>query len=127
MPKRATTGAFHAASANSDPSKRRGRRVRTPLASKTAAVCLTVTPGSGMIYAKVMAKAVTGILLQDVGITGIRYRKGLTDSSILKVPGVDSAAGADRLAEYLTELFRGTAVKVSRPVKTTGARLNGLV
>lgn len=90
-------------------------------------MCLTVVPGSATTYAEVMSRVGAGLRLQDVGITGIHYRKGLTGSSILEIdPGAGSAAGADRLAERLSELFRGTDVKVSRPVETAEARLSSL-
>ncbi|XP_053989808.1 uncharacterized protein LOC128882247, partial [Hylaeus volcanicus] len=79
-----------------------------------------------MTYSEVMAKAVAGVRLRDVGVTGIRYRKGQTGSSILEIPGPDSAAGADRLAGRLAELFAGTDVRVSRPIKSAEARVSGL-
>ncbi|XP_076235118.1 uncharacterized protein LOC143179691 [Calliopsis andreniformis] len=47
-------------------------------------------------------------------------------SSILEVPGPENTAGADRLSERLVEDFRGTDVKVSRPVKCAEARISGL-
>ncbi|XP_053989810.1 translation initiation factor IF-2-like [Hylaeus volcanicus] len=103
-----------------------GPRVRPARVPKTAAVSLTVAPGSAMTYSEVMTKAVAGVRLRDVGVTGIRYRKGQTGSSILEIPGPDSAAGADRLAGRLAELFASTDVRVSRPIKSAEARVSGL-
>lgn len=48
-------------------------------------MCLTVVPGSATTYAEVMSRVGAGLRLQDVGITGIHYRKGLTGSSILEI------------------------------------------
>ncbi|KZC06853.1 Cellular nucleic acid-binding protein [Dufourea novaeangliae] len=90
------------------------------------AVALTVTPGSAMTYAEVMRTAMSGVRLADVGVHDLRYRKGLTGSSILEIPGPDSAARADALAQRLGEVFRGTDVRVSRPMRTAEIRITGL-
>ncbi|KZC11873.1 hypothetical protein WN55_03905 [Dufourea novaeangliae] len=106
-------------------SKRNGGR-RPPRVPTRAAVALTVAPGSQTPYAEVMRRAVAGVRLAEVGITDLRYRKGQTGSSILEVPGPESAAKADALAARLAEVFRGTDVRVSRPAKTAEMRLAGI-
>ncbi|KZC14282.1 hypothetical protein WN55_06679 [Dufourea novaeangliae] len=99
---------------------------RPPRAPKRAAMALTVDPGSSTSYAEVLQRAKAGVRLEDVGIADLRHRKGQTGASILEVPGPERAARADALARHLEEVFHGTDVRVSRPVKTAEVRLTGL-
>ncbi|KZC05516.1 hypothetical protein WN55_07091 [Dufourea novaeangliae] len=77
-------------------------------------------------YSDVIRRDVAGVQLAEVGITDLRYRKGQTGSSILEVPGPESAAKTDALAARLAAVFRGTDVHVSRPGRTAEMRLTGL-
>ncbi|KZC11747.1 hypothetical protein WN55_03584 [Dufourea novaeangliae] len=105
--------------------KREGGR-RPPRVPTQAAVDITVVQGSQTPYAEVMRRVVAGVKLAEVGITDLRYRKSQTRSSILEVPGPESAAKADAIAARLAEVFRGTDVRLSRPAKTAEMRLAGL-
>ncbi|KYN18066.1 hypothetical protein ALC57_09633, partial [Trachymyrmex cornetzi] len=85
-------------------------KVRPP---KAAAVAITCPPGT---YPDIMRGAREKIHLGEIVINDLRTRRGVTSSLVLEVPGPDSPAKADALAEKLAEALRDKeGMTVSRP------------
>lgn len=93
---------------------------------RTAAVTLTVPPGSKTTYAEAMTLARAKVNIADLGIASVRPRRAVTGAMILEVPGQEGAAKADIFAEKIREALAGTDVRVARPVKTAELRIRGL-
>lgn len=100
------------------------QQVRPP---RRSAVTITVAPGSKKTYAEAMAAAKTKINLQEMDIADIRVRRSITGGLILEIPGKDTSAKADNLAERLRQVFKDEGeIRVSRPTKKVEISISGL-
>lgn len=93
---------------------------------KMAAVSiLCTTPGQ---YEAIVAEAKRKIKLSDLGIEkGLKFKRAVTGALTLEIPGPDSAAHADALAERLSVLFATREdVRVSHPCKMVELRVRDL-
>ncbi|XP_060808850.1 uncharacterized protein LOC132903995 [Amyelois transitella] len=97
------------------------RKAFTP--PKSAAVVVTLKPESDMDYKSIMAK-VTTIKLPSIGVDHVSVRRSATGARIIEVPGADSGAAADALAEKVRELI-GNEAEISRPYKTAQVKVSG--
>lgn len=120
----AASNAATAASSAGKRRKRGGRRSRKLRTPQTAAITLTLQPGTAVTYGQVMAKAERSIDLKALGIEGLRLRTAVTGGRILEVAGADRAQKADRLAAKLREVLE--EVRVARPVRCVEMRISGL-
>nr|XP_034183422.1 uncharacterized protein LOC117605804 [Osmia lignaria] len=93
---------------------------------KTAAVILTLAPEAKATYAEVMVTARENVSLKTIGITEIRSLRAVTGGLVFEIPGEERTEGAAALAGRLQEVFGGTEVRVSRPVKMGEIRISGL-
>lgn len=89
---------------------------------------MTLSPEAekgGATYAGILAKARQKIKLADLGIEAVKLRQATTGARILEVPGRDSSARADQLAEKLRAALAEKGVKVARPIKCAEICLTG--
>nr|XP_034195327.1 uncharacterized protein LOC117611491 [Osmia lignaria] len=105
------------------PAAKKAKPARPP---KTAAVTLTLAPDAKVTYAEVMATAREKVDLKTIGITEIRPRRAVTGGLVLEIPGEGRTDKATALEGCLQGVFRGTEVRVSRPVKMGEVRVSGL-
>lgn len=103
-------------------SARRKVKIRPP---RSAAVILTPT-AEALTRAEIMAEARRKVKFEDIGITYIRPKIAMTGAIILEVPGEDSAAKADRLAQKLRVALADKEVRVNRSIKIAELRIGGL-
>jgi hypothetical protein len=75
---------------------------RTP---RTSAVTLTLSEGSRMSYAEVIATARRNIPLTEIGVQSVEIRKAMTCAIIIKVPGDKGREKASRLAAHLMRVL----------------------
>lgn len=102
-------------------SARGGQRRNVP---RYAAVTVTCKEGR---YAEVMAEARKRIDLKELGIPHLLVKRGITGSIILEIPGEESKAGADKLAEALRGTLREEpGVTIGRPEKRGEIRIWGI-
>ncbi|KOC58604.1 hypothetical protein WH47_06856 [Habropoda laboriosa] len=92
---------------------------------RSAAVTLTVAPGSTATYAGIMATAREKIKIEELGITEVRPRRARTGALILEVAGPGREEKAEALATRLREVLHDTA-KVAHPSKFGELRVSGL-
>nr|XP_034190727.1 uncharacterized protein LOC117609010 [Osmia lignaria] len=107
-----------------DPANSSKKRVARP--PKKAAVTLTLAPEAKATYAEVMATARKKVDLKTIGITEIRRRRAVTGGLVLEIRGEERTERAAALVGRLQEVFGGTEVRVSRPMKMGEMRLSGL-
>ncbi|XP_053612622.1 uncharacterized protein LOC128676509 [Plodia interpunctella] len=94
-------------------------------APKTSAVVVTLKPESKLDYRTVISRATT-IDLSSIGVDHVSAVRGTaTGARIIEIPGADSGAAADSLAEKLREVI-GTEAEVTRPFKAAQIRVSGL-
>ncbi|XP_039763841.1 uncharacterized protein LOC120636406 [Pararge aegeria] len=108
------------------PQEKLERKLRPP---RSAAVVLTLQPGAeekGVTYATVLNEAKKRIVLPDLGITALRFKRAAAGGRILEVPGASSSDKADSLAQKLKEIMSDDVVRVSRPIKSVEMRVSGL-
>ncbi|XP_053612646.1 uncharacterized protein LOC128676529 [Plodia interpunctella] len=92
---------------------------------KTSAVVVTLKPESKMDYRSVITKATT-IDLSSIGVNHVSAVRGTaTGARIIEIPGANSGAAADSLAEKLREII-GSEAEVKRPFKAAQIRVSGL-
>ncbi|XP_053602948.1 uncharacterized protein LOC128680692 [Plodia interpunctella] len=92
---------------------------------KTSAVVVTLKPESKMDYRAVITRATT-IDLSSIGVDHVSAVRGTaTGARIIEIPGANSGAAADSLAEKLREVIGGEA-EVTRPFKAAQIRVSGL-
>jgi len=104
------------------PTKGGEKKKRRP--PTTAAVAITAPEGK---YSEVMARAKKEIPLEDLGISGIKSRRGQTGALILEIGGPDNRDKASRLAKTMADLFANEeGVKIACPTKMAELRLSGL-
>lgn len=77
-----------------------------------------------------LGEAVAGIKgsikLSDFGITSLKPKRAAAGSILYEVPGQESGAKADKLAEALKALLEPKGLRVTRPVKSVEIRVSGL-
>ncbi|XP_053622968.1 uncharacterized protein LOC128682345 [Plodia interpunctella] len=92
---------------------------------KTSAVVVTLKPESKLDYRAVITRATT-IDLSSIGVDHVSAVRGTaTGARIIEIPGANSGAAADSLAEKLREIIGGEA-EVTRPFKAAQIRVSGL-
>lgn len=84
---------------------------------------MTLLPESSMDYKTVMTR-VTTLNLRSIGVDHVVVRRSATGGRIIEVPGADSGATADTLAEKLREII-GDVAEVKRPYKSAQIRVSG--
>ncbi|XP_053616014.1 uncharacterized protein LOC128681698 [Plodia interpunctella] len=93
-------------------------------APKTSAVVVTLKPESKLDYRTVISRATT-IDLSSIGVDHVAAVRGTaTGARIIEIPGANSGAAADSLAEKLREVI-GTEAEVTRPFKAAQIRVSG--
>ncbi|XP_013188630.2 uncharacterized protein LOC106133446 [Amyelois transitella] len=90
---------------------------------KSSAVVVTLKPESSTDYKSVMSR-VTTLQLSSIGVEHAAVRRTATGARIIEIPGGDSGAAADNLADKIRELVGDVAV-VSRPYKTAQIKIAG--
>ncbi|XP_053626095.1 uncharacterized protein LOC128683984 [Plodia interpunctella] len=91
---------------------------------KTSAVVVTLKPESKLDYRAVITRATT-IDLSSIGVDHVSAVRGTaTGARIIEIPGADSGAAADNLAEKLREVI-GSEAEVTRPFKAAQIRVSG--
>ncbi|KYN29524.1 hypothetical protein ALC57_01028 [Trachymyrmex cornetzi] len=96
-------------------------KLRSPGAAAVTVTCLAGT------YAEVMRRAPEHIDLREMGVEGMRIRRGVSGALILEIPGSDGPARADTLAAKLREALEDReGVKIGRPHKTVDVRIRDL-
>ncbi|XP_025161712.1 triadin [Harpegnathos saltator] len=88
----------------------------------TAAISITAEKGK---YKELLTEAKKKINIDELGISKIRTRQGVTGALILEIPGEDRNTHADNLAKKLSEVLAEKA-KVTRPQKMGEIRIRGL-
>lgn len=73
-----------------------------------------------------MAEARRKVRLEEVGISHVRPKIAVTGTIILEVPGENSAAKADQLAEKLQAALADKEVRITKSVKLAEVRITGL-
>lgn len=73
-----------------------------------------------------MTEARRKVRLEELGITHVRPKIAATGTIILEVPGENSAARIDSLAEKLPTALTDKEVRIARPVKCADLRVTGL-
>ncbi|XP_053608977.1 uncharacterized protein LOC128674479 [Plodia interpunctella] len=92
---------------------------------KTSAVVVTLKPESKLDYRTVISRATT-IDLSSIGVDHVAAVRGTaTGARIIEIPGANSGAAADSLAEKLREII-GSEAEVTRPIKAAQIRVSGL-
>jgi hypothetical protein len=103
------------------------RTATLPRTQRTSAVTVTLSEGTRMSYADVLATARQKIPLTEIGVESVEMRKVMTCAIIIRVPGDRDRGKASRLAARLTEVLDPTAVRVAAPTKTAELRVVGIV
>lgn len=73
-----------------------------------------------------MASAREAVSLEELGIPHLEVRRARAGAVILGVPGDDSSAKADRLADRLADVVKTLGVRVARPSRRMDLRIAGL-
>jgi hypothetical protein len=97
-----------------------------PRTHRTSAVTVTLSEGTRMSYADVLATARQRIPLTEIGVESVEMRKVMTCAIVIRVPGDRDRGKASRLAARLTEVLDPTAVRVAAPTKTEELRVVGI-
>lgn len=93
----------------------------------TAAITITVPPGSESSYAAVMTAAKQRVKLSECGITdSVRTRRAVTGALILEISGTDCSSKADALASKMREVLTDTDAIIARPTKCGEIRIKDL-
>ncbi|XP_047365391.1 uncharacterized protein LOC124955267 [Vespa velutina] len=101
------------------PRKRGKRRKREREVAEISVFCTEQT-----MYRETLYRASTKINIKDMGINGMKCRRGLTGAFIWQVRG----KGANEKADWLAEAFRNVIpeARITRPMRTRAIRLVGL-
>ena len=93
---------------------------------KTAAVSLTAAAGRENEFGRTMAKAMSTVKVDELGINKIRPKRSVTGGLLLEIPGTKAHAKAAALKAGLEKALRGTGVRLSCPQKYAELRIVGL-
>lgn len=66
------------------------------------------------------------VVLEDLGITDVRFRVASTGARLLELPGANIGDKADILAQELRVVLNADDVQVSRPTRCVELRMSGL-
>ena len=115
-------------SANEDSRKAKNPATKPAIKPpRRAAVTITVAPGSSRSCEDVLAIARKKIYLPDIGLPNVKIRHTVAGGIMVEIPGENSVAKADELADRLRRIFSGDGeIKVSRPTKRSELRISGL-
>ena len=94
--------------------------------SKTAAVSLTAAAGRENEFGRAMARAMSTVKVDELGIDKIRPKRSVTGGLLLEIPGAKAHAKAAALKAGLEKALRGTGVRLSCPQKHAELRILGL-
>ena len=93
---------------------------------KTAAVSLTAAAGRENEFGRAMARAMSTVKVDELGIDTIRPKRSVTGGLVLEIPGAEAHAKAAALKAGLEKALRGTGVRLSCPQKYAELRIFGL-
>lgn len=124
-------GAGVSSDKKNQPAAPKQRKIRP---SKQAAVLISVAPvgegETGTATNVSLGEAVAGIKgsikLSDFGIASLKPKRAAAGGILYEVPGQESGAKADKLAEALKALLEPKGLRVTRPVKSIELRVSGL-
>ncbi|CAL1683868.1 unnamed protein product [Lasius platythorax] len=107
--------------------KERNRKlVVKPRPPTTAAVLVSIRPGSNLSYREVMVEARSKIDLGAMGIRDSRLRHAAAGGILIEIPGKDRAMKADDLACKMDKIFKGKGVHIGRPLRIAELRVRGI-
>lgn len=104
--------------------KERNRKsVVKPRLPTTAAVLVTIRPGSNLSYREVMVEARSKIDLGVISIKDSRLKQAASGGILIEIPGKDRATKADDLANKMDGIFKGKGVHIGRPSRMSELRI----
>lgn len=96
---------------------------------KSSVVVITLNPAAqeqGVSYPELVGRAKGAVSLEELGIeNGINFKRAVSGGVILELPGANTGAKADLLADKIKAALSDVA-KVVRPLKCADLRISGL-
>jgi len=92
---------------------------------RTAAVSMICTKDD-YDYSSAMKRAKTEIKLESCGINEVSIKRSIAGGIIFEIPGDNASDKALLLESKMRQLFGGTGVVITRPVKKVDIKLSGL-
>ena len=93
---------------------------------KTAALSLTAAAGRENEFGRVIARAMSTVNVDELGIDRMRPKRSVTGGLVLEIPGAEAHEKAAALKAGLEKALRGTGVRLSCPQKYAELRIVGL-
>ncbi|KMQ90164.1 gag-like protein [Lasius niger] len=106
--------------------ERNRKPVVRPRPPTTAAVLVTIRPGSSLSYREVMVEARSKIDLGAMGIKDSRLKYAASGGILIEISGKDRAEKADDLARQMDGVFKGRGVHIGRPSRMAELRVRGI-